>query len=99
MSSRARASSQPKKIPTRKPESGPGLTQNLEEAAESKGQATRGDRRGTGRGKRAARAGALRDPARHRRPGSNAGAGPRLSPRAGTPPDRGRARPREDADD
>src|SRR5262245_22533522 len=46
-----------------------------------------------------ARAGTVRDQARHRRAGRDARAGPRLPACAGPPADRGRAGPRQDADD
>ena len=53
--------------------------------------------RASGSGDRGARA--LRDPARDRRPGPDAGAGARVPALRRPPADRGRARPREDADD
>src|SRR5881397_3013937 len=59
----------------------------------------RGRSRGTGRDQRAARAGALRDPQSHRRTGSDARTRARVPARAGPPPDRGRPRACEDADD
>ena len=58
-----------------------------------------GRRREPGRDQRTPRAGALRDQTRHRRSGSDARARAGLPPRAGPSADRGRSRPREDADD
>ena len=52
-----------------------------------------------GRGAGAPRGRALRDPPRHRRPGRDARARPRLPARRRPPADRGRPRSREDADD